>query len=53
MGYKVKDWLEMFKHATNDDYSFMYLNAKKPKHLRIMKNFDKVLFHQQEEREEL
>jgi hypothetical protein len=44
MGYKKDEWLEMFRHATKDDYSFMYLNSKKPRELRCMKNFDKVLF---------
>jgi len=44
MGYKEKQWLEMFDHCVKDDYGFMYLNAKKPKRFRCMKNFDKVLF---------
>lgn len=46
MGYKKDVWLQMFKHATEEPYAFMYLNSKKPKHLRIMKNFDTVLSHQ-------
>ena len=49
MGYKKDVWLSMFEHATKDDYSFMYLNSKKPRHLRCMKNFDKVLFHKEED----
>lgn len=49
MGYKFPQWLEMLNHATKEDYGFFYLNSKKPKHLRCMKNFDKVLFSQQEE----
>lgn len=44
MGLKREDWLEMFEYATADEYSFLYMNAKKPKHLRCMKNFEKVLF---------
>ncbi len=49
MGYKEKEWLEMYEYATCEDYSFLYLNAKKQKRLRCMKNFDKVLFYQKEE----
>ena len=48
MGYKKEAWLEMFRHATKDDYAFMYLNSKRPRELRIMKNFDKVLFSKDE-----
>ena len=52
MGYKKEAWLEMFRHATKDDYAFMYLNSKRPRELRIMKNFDKVLFSKAEGDEE-
>lgn len=51
MGYKKAAWLEMFEHATKDDYSFLYLNSKKPRRLRCMKNFDKVLYHSGSESE--
>ena len=44
MGLKKDDWLEMFKHCTKEDYSFLYINSKKPRKLRCMKNFDKVVF---------
>ncbi len=44
MGLKKDDWLEMFKYATKEDFSFLYINSKKPRRLRCMKNFDKVLF---------
>lgn len=49
MSYKMKDWLEMYKHAIAEPFSFLYLNSKKPKHLRCMKRFDKYLFVKQEE----
>ena len=49
MGFKKNDWLEMFEHATKDDYAFLYLNSKKPRRLRCMKNFEKVLFVEREE----
>jgi Poxvirus A32 protein len=51
MGLKKNDWYEMFNHCTKEPYGFMYLNIKKPKHLRCMKNFDKYLFHKEEEEE--
>jgi hypothetical protein len=44
MGLKIKDWLEMYRHSTEEDHSFLYLNYQKPKRLRIMKNFDSYLF---------
>lgn len=47
MGFKKDVWLEMFNYATKDDYAFLYLNSKKPKRLRCMKNFDKVLFNRE------
>ena len=52
MGMKYKDWIEMYEHAITEPYSFMYMNAKKPKHLRIMKRFDKYMFHKEERRNE-
>jgi hypothetical protein len=44
MGLKSDDWLEMYKHATDDDHSFLYINFQKPKRLRMMKNFTNYLF---------
>jgi hypothetical protein len=52
MGMHKNDWLEMYKYAITEPYSFMYMNAKKPKHLRIMKRFDKYLFHKEERKNE-
>ncbi len=48
MGLKKDDWLEMFAHCTKEDYSFLYINSKKPRKLRCMKNFDKVVFFDKE-----
>ncbi len=42
----------MFNHATKGDYCFMYLNSKKPRRLRCMLNFDKVLFHKPDNEDE-
>ena len=47
MGMHKNDWMEMYKHAIKEPYSFLYLNAMKPKHLRIMKRFDSYLFHKE------
>jgi len=44
MGLKSDDWLELYKHATDDDHSFLYINFQKPKRLRMMKNFTNYLF---------
>jgi hypothetical protein len=44
MGLKSDDWLEMYKHATEADHSFLYINFQKPKKLRMMKNFTNYLF---------
>jgi hypothetical protein len=52
MGYKLNDWLEMYRHATKDDYAFMYLNSKKPRALRVMKNFETVMFCDRAEEDE-
>lgn len=45
---KRDQWQEMYEHATDGDHDFMYINYKKPKPLRMMKNFDKVLFFAEE-----
>lgn len=49
-GWSKKDWLEAYEHCVNEDFGFMYFNFQKPKRLRIMKNFDTVLFHAPEEK---
>lgn len=44
MYLKRDDWMEVYQHAVDGDHNFMFLNYQKPKRLRIMKNFQKVLF---------
>jgi hypothetical protein len=44
MGLKQNDWLEIYHYATEGDHDFMFINYQKPKRLRIMKNFQQVLF---------
>ena len=48
MGLKYDDWLELYKFATSDDHSFLYINFQKPKRLRMMKNFTDYLFVEEE-----
>lgn len=43
MGLKKEQWLEVYQHAVEGDHNFLYYNMQKPKRLRIMKNFSKVL----------
>ena len=44
MGLSWKDWEEVYRYATEDDHSFLFINFQKPKRLRMMKNFEEVLF---------
>ena len=43
MGLNFKEWLEVYRHCTEADYSFMFINFQKPKKDRIMKNFQEVV----------
>jgi hypothetical protein len=45
MGLSSAQWMESYRYATDGDHSFLYINFQKPKRLRMMKNFDTVLFH--------
>lgn len=44
MGLKRDDWLELYRHATDGDHSFLYINFQQPKRMRMMKNFSEFLF---------
>jgi len=44
MGLNYKDWLELYRHATDKEHSFLYINFQKPRELRLMKNFENYLF---------
>lgn len=44
MYLKREQWYEVYEYAVDGDHNFMFLNYQKPKRLRIMKNFEKVLF---------
>lgn len=41
---KRDDWMTAYKHATDEDHGFMYVNYQKPKRLRMMKKFEQVMF---------
>lgn len=44
MGLKKDDWMELYKHATDGDHSFLYINFQAQKRMRMMKNFSEFLF---------
>jgi hypothetical protein len=44
MYLKHDQWMQVYEHAVDGDHNFIFLNYQKPKRLRIMKNFSKVLF---------
>jgi len=43
---KHDEWMEAYEYATNGDHDFLFINYQKPKHLRMMRNFDQVIFKQ-------
>lgn len=44
LGMKRPEWDQVYKYCTGDEYGFMYINYKRSRRLRIMKNFDQVVF---------
>jgi len=48
VGLNYDDWMSVYKYCTAGDFDFMYLNFKKEKRLRIMKNFDEYVFTKNE-----
>jgi hypothetical protein len=44
MGLKRDNWQEVYEYCTSGDHNFMFMNYQKEKRLRIMKNFDEVVF---------
>lgn len=45
MGLKRDPWMEVYQYAVSGDHSFFFMNYQKEKRLRMMKNFDEVLFY--------
>lgn len=41
---KRNSWQEAYEYCVSGDHDFMYINYQKPKKLRLMKNFDQVVF---------
>lgn len=41
---KRDEWMEMYEYATDGDHDFLFINYQKPKRLRLMKNFDQVIY---------
>ena len=41
---KREAWQMVYEYCTGDDYNFMFINYQKPKRLRVMKNFEQVVF---------
>lgn len=46
MSLSKEQWLETYRYCTGEDHSFLYINLQKPKRLRMMKNFEQVLYHE-------
>lgn len=44
VGLKRDTWDQVYRHCTQGDYDFMYINVKRPRALRVMKNFDQFVF---------
>lgn len=41
---KRDEWYEAYQYATDGDHDFMFINYQKPKRLRMMKNFEQVIY---------
>jgi len=52
MGLKREAWLQLFRHAVSEPYSFLFLNGQKPKGERAFKRFEKQLIVSNEDEEE-
>lgn len=46
LGYNRDKWMQAYNYCVGEEYGFMYINYQKSKKLRLMKNFDQVLFFQ-------
>jgi hypothetical protein len=42
-GMSEDEWMQVYKHATHEPFSFMYMNNKFPRGERVYKNFDCLL----------
>jgi hypothetical protein len=44
VGYKMPQWMQIYNYAVEGDHNFLFINYQKPKKLRMMKNFQEILF---------
>lgn len=44
VGMKREVWDQVYKYCVEGEYSFMYINVKRPRHLRVMKNFEQFVY---------
>jgi hypothetical protein len=44
MHLDYKQWLKVYEYATTGAFNYLYINYQRPKELRMMKNFSKVIF---------
>jgi hypothetical protein len=44
VGLKRQIWQKVYEAAVEGPYNFMFINYQRPRDLRIMKNFDRVMF---------
>lgn len=44
MNLTHEQWMQVYHNATEGDHDFMFINYQKPKRLRMMKNFQRVLY---------
>ena len=44
VGMKREAWDQAYRYCVEGDYDFMYINVKRPRHLRVMKNFEQFVY---------
>jgi hypothetical protein len=44
VGMKREMWEHAYKYCVQGDHAFMYINHKRPKRLRVMRNFEQFVF---------
>lgn len=44
VGMKVDQWEQVYRYCTRDEFAFMYINYKRPKRLRVMRNFEQIVY---------
>lgn len=44
VGMTRERWDQAYRYCTEQDYDFMYINYKRPKKMRVMKNFEQFVY---------